>query len=92
MTVPRAAVRALRREGRAGVDEEMVFEMVLLRRRRLEEIRSRSRKARLERARTGAMPRAAALPPRVPPAPGPGIPDEDVPLELPYYETEAWDD
>lgn len=90
----RAAVRALRRQGRAGVDEEMIFDMVLLRRRKLEEIRGSSRKARLELARSGAMPRPAMLPApdHVPPASGAADGDEDRPLELPYYETEVWDD
>ncbi|MFM2042916.1 MAG: hypothetical protein RLY86_1492 [Pseudomonadota bacterium] len=90
----RAAVRALRRQGRAGVDEEMIFSMVLLRRRRLEEIRGSSRKARLELARSGAMPRPAMLPPpnHVPPVSGDTDRDEDRPLELPFYETEVWDE
>lgn len=90
----RAAVRALRRSGRAGVDEEMIFDMILLRRRKLEQIRGTSRKARLDIARSGAVPRQAMLPAPAPalPPPGGGDRDEDRPLELPYYETEAWDD
>lgn len=82
----RAAVRALRRQGRAGVDEDMVFEMVLARRRKLEEIRGQSRRARLEIARCPGTRRG--LLPGPPPRAGE---DEDSPLELPFYETEAWD-
>lgn len=49
----RAAQRAARREGRATVDEELVFDMVLRRRALLEEARTRKRQARRELARSG---------------------------------------
>ncbi len=85
----RAAVRALRRQGRAGVDEAMVFDMILARRKALEEARGRSRKARLALARSGARPARDLLPPVVEPAPSGTDVDEDAPLVLPYYEAEA---
>lgn len=94
----KAAVRALRRQGRAGVDEAMIFDMVLARRKLVEEACGRSRRARLERAR-GARPGSGpALPAgggadmidaeyRIVPEGG----DEDTPLDLPFFETEVWD-
>ena len=94
----RAAARALRRQGQAGVDEAMIFDMVLARRKLVEEASGRSRRARLERAR-GARPGSgptlpAAEPTRTIDADFQVVPDgdDDVPLELPYYETEDWDD
>jgi len=87
----RAAVRALRRQGRAGVDEGMVFDMILARRKALEEVRGRSRKARLALARSGARPVRDPLPPAI----GGSAPDDDVdedaPLLLPYYEADPGD-
>lgn len=98
----RAATRALRRQGRAGVDEGMIFDMVLARRRMVEEASGRSRRARLERVR-GARPGLAIAPGdegrtipgeyRIVPDEGSaGADNEDTPLVLPYYETEDWDD
>jgi putative transposase len=98
----RAATRALRRQGRAGVDEGMIFDMVLARRRMVEEASGRSRRARLERVR-GARPGLAIAPGdegrtipgeyRIVPDEGSaGGGNEDTPLVLPYYETEDWDD
>jgi putative transposase len=98
----RAATRALRRQGRAGVDEAMIFDMVLARRRMVEEASGRSRRARLERVR-GARPGLAIAPGdegrtipgeyRIVPDEGSaGGGNEDTPLVLPYYETEDWDD
>ncbi|QCO00044.1 hypothetical protein D3093_32780 (plasmid) [Azospirillum argentinense] len=94
----KAATRALRRQGRAGVDEAMIFEMVLARRKLVDEARGRSRRARLEHARSARPGSGPALP----------APDttrtidaefqviaedaDDVPLDLPFYETEEWDD
>ncbi len=94
----KAANRALRRQGRAGVDEAMIFDMVLARRKLVEEASGRSRRARMERAR-GAGPRSASALPAAPTAPVIDgsyqvVPDsaDDAPLELPYYDTETWDD
>lgn len=95
----KAATRALRRQGRAGVDEAMIFEMVLARRKLVDEARGRSRRARLEHAR-GARPAGSA--PTLPAADPPRMidadyqivagDDDDIPLELPFYDTEDWDD
>ncbi|SMH28445.1 Mu transposase C-terminal domain-containing protein [Azospirillum agricola] len=94
----KAANRALRRQGRAGVDEAMIFDMVLARRKLVEEASGRSRRTRLERAR-GAGPRSTPALPAAPTAPVIDaayrvLPDgaDDAPLELPYYDTETWDD
>lgn len=95
----KAAMRALHRQGRAGVDEGMVFDMVLARRKLVEEASGRSRRARLERARGARRGSGPALPTsdatrtidgsyRI----VPDSTDDDAPLELPFYETEVWDD
>jgi putative transposase len=87
----------LRRQGRAGVDEAMIFDMVLARRRMVEEASSRSRRARLERARSARPGSGPVLPAGVIAPPGEAehsaVTDaDDTPLELPFYETEEWDD
>lgn len=87
----RAAVRALRRQGRAGVDEAMVFDMILARRKALEEVRGRSRKARLALARSGARPARDPLLPAIGGSASDGDVDEDAPLLLPYYEADPGD-
>jgi putative transposase len=80
----------------------MIFDMVLARRRMVEEASGRSRRARLERVR-GARPGLAIAPGdegrtipgeyRIVPDEGSaGGGNEDTPLVLPYYETEDWDD
>lgn len=90
----KAVTRALRRQGRAGVDEDMVFDMVLARRKKLEEVRGRSRRARLELARGGRREETLVLPPDAPKTVNgefAELEDDDVPLSLPYYNTEEWD-
>jgi putative transposase len=90
----KAVTRALRRQGRAGVDEDMVFDMVLARRKKLEEVRGRSRRARLELARGGRGEETPVLPPDAPKTVDgefAEVEDDDVPLSLPYYNTEEWD-
>ncbi|MGA1860992.1 Mu transposase C-terminal domain-containing protein [Azospirillum sp. 11R-A] len=95
----KAATRALRRQGRAGVDEAMIFDMVLARRKVVEEASGRSRRARMERAR-GVRPSSAPALPASDAARTidgsyhvlPDSSDDDTPLELPFYETEVWDD
>lgn len=92
----KAAKRAVRRQGRAGVDEDMIFAMVLARRKALEEARGRSRKARLELARSGRRATVEPVPPLNAPPAIEGeyaevTDDDDTPLNLPYYDTEEWD-
>lgn len=94
----KAATRALRRQGKAGVDEGMIFDMVLARRKLVEEATGRSRRARLEQARSGGPRSGLALPEadtgQAMDAEFHVITDnaDDVPLELPFYETEDWND
>lgn len=92
----KAARRALRRQGRAGVDEDMIFAMVLARRKALEQARGRSRRARLELARGAdrrSVPDVAAEDrPATIEGTFTAVEADDLPLELPYYETEEWDD
>lgn len=72
--------------------------MVLARRKLVDEARGRSRRARLEHARSARPGSGPALP-----APNPtrtidaefqviAEDADDVPLDLPFYETEEWDD
>ncbi len=91
----RAARRALRAEGRRSVDEAMVFDMILRRRRVLEVARKRSRRARLELARgpraNGAMPLIST--PKTGNTEVVRAPtDDDAPLQLPYFDTEEWNE
>ncbi len=89
----KAVSRALHREGRGSADESMIFDMVLRRRKLLEEARSRSRRARLDLARSGS--RKSRTPVILPVAPVSeterGL-DDPIPLNLPCYETEEWDE
>lgn len=92
----KAVTRALRRQGRAGVDEDMIFAMVLARRKALEEARGRSRRARLELARDGRRDARPIMAPDKPKAIDGTVSaekdEDDVPLNLPFYDTEDWDD
>jgi putative transposase len=91
----KAVTRAGRREGRRNVDESTIFEMVLARRKLLEEARSSSRRARRDLARGARLPPDSQL--RIE-----GLnpdnqrddesTDQDRPVELPYYDTEEWDE
>ena len=93
----RAVNRALRRAGKAGVDEGMIFDMVLTRRKIVEEAKGRSRRARMERAR-GARPTSGPTLPEHPQTPvidgDYSVVDEaeDTPIDLPFVETEDWDE
>lgn len=90
----KAITRALRRKGRSGIDESMIFDMVLKRRTVLESARSRSRQARLQHARSASRQNRTAL--HALPSPAQrdtpvSTHDLDTPIELPYYDTEEWD-
>ena len=69
----------------------MVFDMILARRKTLEEARGRSRKARLALARSGARPMRDLLFPTIGCSAPDADVDEDAPLLLPYYEADSGD-
>lgn len=96
----KASRKALRREGKLAVDESMIFDMILRRRKVIDAVSPRSRRARLARARgvrvEGAAPQVLGIDParqiegNHPPLIG-GL-DDDLPVSLPYFESESWDD
>jgi len=88
----RAALRALREEGRRSVDEGLIFATILAQRTLVDQAVRRTRGARRRLARRGAPSGPLIDAPAVrglePPADDP----ERTPLELPYYAVEEWDE
>jgi putative transposase len=74
----------------------MIFDMVLARRKLVEGASGRSRRARLERARGARAGSGPVLPADrdvgTTDAEDRIVFDDDIPLELPFFETEVWDD
>lgn len=87
------AVRgALRAQGRIGVDEEIIFRMILERRELQKKARGRSRRARFELARNNQSQNLLPPPPEVALNQVQDVDDEDdVPLTLPYHDTKVLD-
>lgn len=88
----RAAKRLARAEGRSALEGHMLFEIINRQRKFIETKETEVRSARQSRARSALHPRPLLLPP---PARSHAIPnddDDDIPIDLPYYDTEARDD
>ncbi|MGL4241258.1 MAG: Mu transposase C-terminal domain-containing protein [Beijerinckiaceae bacterium] len=88
----RAALKALRKEGRRSVDEGLIFATILAQRALVDQAVRRTKAARRQRVRRGA-PTGWLIGEPMAPAQGSLADDcERTPLELPYYPVEEWDE
>ena len=83
----RAAIRALRAEGRRAVDEELVFSTILAQRALVDQAIHATKAMRRDASR-----RAHLAPTKLLEAPDTGSEGADKPLRLPYFPVEEWDD
>lgn len=84
----RAAIRALREQGRRSVDEELIFSTILAQRALIDEATRTTKALRRDVARRAhlASKRIIDVTAAVEPI------GDDKPLQLPYFEVEEWDD
>lgn len=84
----RAAVRALRDQGRRAVDEELIFSTILAQRALIDEATRTTKAMRRDAARRAhlASTKMIDVPAAVEPI------SDDKPLQLPYFAVEEWDD
>jgi putative transposase len=88
----RAALRALREDGRRSVDEGLIFATILAQRTLVDQAVRRTRAARRQHARRGAPGGPLIDAPVVRALEPPTDDPERIPLELPYYPVEEWDE
>jgi putative transposase len=84
----RAAVRALREQGRRAVDEELIFSTILTQRALVDEATRTTKAMRRDVARRAhlAVTKMIDVTPEAEPV------SDDKPLQLPYFAVEEWDD
>lgn len=84
----RAALRTLREEGRRAVDEDLIFSTILAQRALVDEASRTTKATRRDLARRPK----PSTPKMIDISPNPERLAADVPLVLPYFEVEEWDD
>jgi putative transposase len=84
----RAAIRALRAEGRRAVDEELVFSTILAQRALVDQAMHATKAMRRDASRRAHLAPTKLLEA----APDTGSEGADKPLRLPYFPVEEWDD